>query len=152
MFSIVTLKKILLQGELKLLSYSKSAEAETSILRLCLLSVSMLNFVKASDWVVLQISSFVPCRSQCTSINFKLHIWNKTWWNLSNYLSFVCTLWYIQGIFRCIVFSIMSVKRSASLVAFKSFEPLNFPLMFALVSLSTSFIGHWRVPETVTLL
>lgn len=95
---------------------------------------------------------FFPCPSQCTSISFKSCIWNKTWWNPLNYLSFVCTLWYIQGIFRCIVFSIMSVKRSASLVAFKSFEPLNFPLMFALVSLSTSFIGHWRAPETVTLL
>ena len=41
MFSIVTLKKILLPSVLKLLSHSKSAEAETSILRLCLLSVSL---------------------------------------------------------------------------------------------------------------
>lgn len=126
MFSIVTLKKYCFKANWKYFHIQNQLKLR-QVYYGCVFSQFL--YVEFCESFGLSSSSdlqFFPCPSQCTSINFKLCIWNKTSWNPANYLSFVCTLWYIQGIFRCIVFSIMSVEEISKSCCVKIFWTAKF--------------------------
>ena len=103
-------KKILLPSVLKLLSHSKSAEAETSILRLCLLSVSLW-------WVLwkLPTEQFFTC--PVFPLPFKMYfckfqiMYMKLKMVKSFKLSVICVHFVVYSRnFQCIVLNIMSME------------------------------------------